>query len=63
MKTRRSWRNQQRLWKYLTPPAPAKPQTVATPRTNADIDAMFWLSKQDKRLLKKDAEKQRKSQG
>lgn len=59
MRTRRSWRNQERLHKYLTPPVQtAQPPTASIP-TDAEIDAMFWLSKQSKRLAKLDAAKRR----
>lgn len=59
MRTRRSWRNQNRLWEALTPEiAPVKPLTVI--RTNAEIDAMFWVSKTSRMLMKRDAAKARK---
>lgn len=58
MRTRTSWRNQERVHKYLTPPT-IKTKSVASIPTDAEIDAMFWLSKQSKRLAKLDAAKRR----
>lgn len=58
MRTRRSPRNQQRLWKALGGKV-VKPEPVTTVRSDAEIDAMFWLSKTSRNLLKRDAAKQR----
>lgn len=60
MKTRRSPKNQERLWKHLTPPTPEKPQAeMIPPKTDAEIDAMFWIPKNSRTLMKADAAKQR----
>lgn len=60
MRTRRSVRNQDRLFRALfpRPVSPTPPTTV--PMTDAEIDAMFWLPKQSRRLLKHDAAQARK---
>jgi hypothetical protein len=58
MRTRRSPRNQERLWQELGGKA-EKPKPIAVIRTDEEIDAMFWLSKTSRNLLKRDAAKQR----
>lgn len=58
MRTRRSPRNQERLWKELGGKV-EKPQPITVTRTDAEIDAMFWLSKTSRNLLKRDNRKQR----
>lgn len=55
MKTRRSPRNQERLWRELG--RIEKPKPIVTIRTDAEIDAMFWLCKTSRNLLKRDAAK------
>jgi hypothetical protein len=60
MRTRRSWRNQQRLWRELGGKAePGNAQPPPAPKTDADIDAMWWLSKRTRAMLKRDAQRQR----
>jgi hypothetical protein len=53
MKTRRSWRNQDRLFKELFKPAD---QVVIAPtiRTDTEIDAMYWIPKTSRNLMKRD---------
>lgn len=58
MRTRRSWRNQDRLFRELFKPAPIKVEPVA-PKSDGEIDAMWWVSKQSRALLKRDAAKKR----
>jgi len=60
MRTRRSPRNQEQLWRELGGKV-EKPPSVTTIRTDAEIDAMFWISKTSRNLMKRDAEKRRKS--
>lgn len=60
MRTRRSWRNQDRLFKALFKPAD-QPVAVVPILTEAEIDAMFWISKTSRNLMKKDAAKRRLS--
>lgn len=60
MRTRRSWRNQKRLWHYLTPQAPAKPECV--PHTREEIMAMYWLGKTSRNLMLRDLEKRARAE-
>jgi hypothetical protein len=59
MRTRRSWRNQDRLFKALFKPE-EQPVAVAPIPTDAEIDAMFWIPKTSRNLLKRDAAKRRR---
>ena len=61
MRTRRSWRNQNRLWKELGKEGAKKeePKPVIPPKTDEEIDAMFWIPKTSRALMKKDAAKKR----
>lgn len=54
MRTRRSWRNQNRLWKELGGKPASPPPIVQPPRTEAEIDAMWWLPKTSRSLMKRD---------
>lgn len=57
MRTRSSWRNQDRLWRYLGQegqPTTRKPQPTA-PKTEAEIDALPGLSERAKARIKADA--------
>lgn len=56
MRTRRSWRNQERLWKALGGPAPPKP-IPSPPKTREEIEAMWWLSKRTRNALIRELEK------
>ena len=56
MRTRRSPRNQQILFAALFRPA-APPAPAPIKRTDAEIDAMWWIPKQSRRLLKADKSK------
>lgn len=58
MRTRRSPRNQEILWRALGGKV-EKPEPLKAIRTDAEIDAMFWLSKTSRNLLKRDAVKKR----
>jgi hypothetical protein len=60
MHTRRSPRNQERLWRELGGKV-KKPEPIAIVRTDAEIDAMFWISKTSRNLLKRDAAKLRQA--
>lgn len=53
MRTRRSWRNQDRLWRALGE-KPAEPTPVTVERTDAEIDAMWWIPKTSRGLMKRD---------
>ena len=53
MRTRRSPRNQEILWRALGGKV-EKPEPLKVTRTDAEIDAMFWLSKTSRNLLKRD---------
>lgn len=55
MRTRRSPRNQDRLFRYLSGPAPSTDQVRLPIRSDAEIDAMFWLSKATKEHMKRAA--------
>jgi hypothetical protein len=59
MRTRRSPRNQARLWRELgaAPVPPVAP--TPPPRSDAEIDAMWWLPTRSRTLLKRDAAKAR----
>ena len=59
MRTRRSWKNQNRLWKYLGGKA-EQPKPLQIIRTDEEIDAMFWIPKQSRRMMKWEAAKMRK---
>jgi hypothetical protein len=61
MRTRRSPRNQERLWRELGGKA-EKPQPIISVRSDEEVDAMFWLSKTSRNLLKRDAAKQRQKE-
>jgi len=52
MRTRRSWRNQERLWKALGDEQ-IRPQSPSPLRTEAEIDAMFWMRRDERERLKK----------
>ncbi len=52
MRTRRSWRNQERLWKALGHEQ-GRPQSPSPPVTEAEIDAMFWMRRDERARLKK----------
>jgi hypothetical protein len=58
MRTRRSPRNQEILWRALGGKV-EKPTTALIIRTDAQIDAMWWISKRSRGLLKRDAMKKR----
>ena len=58
MRTRRSPRNQERLWRELGGKV-EQPKPIVTVRTDAEIDAMFWVSKTSRNLMKRDAAKAR----
>jgi hypothetical protein len=60
VRTRRSWRNQNRLFKELFAPAP-QPVADVPILTDAEIDAMYWLPKTSRNLMKRDAAKRRQS--
>lgn len=58
MRTRRSWRNQDRLFKALFKSAVSP--VVETPiLTDSAIDAMYWVPKTSRNLMKRDAAKKR----
>ena len=57
MRTRRSPKNQERLWQDLGE-RKAVPQPLPV-RTDAEIDAMWWLSRRARSMLKADAAKRR----
>lgn len=61
MRTRRSWRNQDRLWKLLGQDGEAKVATPPPPPilTDAEIDAMWHVSKSSRSLMKRDAARRR----
>lgn len=62
MRTRRSWRNQERLHNSITKELQAasdlhNPQALVVspyPHTVEEIDAMWWLSTREKNQLKRD---------
>lgn len=62
MRTRRSPRNQEILWRDLgrqgQTPTP-KPAPAPIP-TDAEIDAMWWIGKRSRSLLKQDMAKRRR---
>lgn len=58
MRTRRSWRNQDRLFKALFKPEEQPVATVPVP-TDAEIEAMWWISKTSRNLMKRAAAKRR----
>ena len=58
MRTRRSWRNQDRLFKALFKPA-EQPVAVVPVPTDAEIDAMYWIPKTSRNMMKRDAAKRR----
>lgn len=68
MRTRRSWRNQERLHTYQTQELQAAAEATRPKRepppilTDAEIDAML-MPKQSKRLLKLDMAKRRRAAG
>ena len=62
MRTRRSPRNQERLWRELGGKT-VKPEPLQVIRTDAEIDAMFWISKTSRNLLKRDMAKLRATVG
>lgn len=51
MRTRRSWRNQERLWRYLTPPVPPAEVPPVEP---LDLATAWWLSDRTKRQIERD---------
>lgn len=59
MRTRRSPRNQERLFKALFKPADSPKVETHSPKTDAEIDAMWWISKSSRSLMKRDAAKTR----
>lgn len=61
MRTRRSPRNQEILWRALGGKVEKLAPVTAT-RTDAEIDAMFWISKTSRNLMKRDAAKRRAKQ-
>jgi hypothetical protein len=60
MRTRRSPRNQERLWRELAGKIEQPKLVIAMIQTDAEIDAMFWISKTSRNLLKRDAAKARR---
>ena len=52
MRTRSSWRNQERLWQALGHEQ-IRPQSPSPPRTEVEIDAMFWMRRDERERLKK----------
>lgn len=59
MRTRRSPRNQDRLFRALFQP-PDAPAPIPRPiPTDDEIDAMFWIPKTSRTLMKRDAAKKR----
>lgn len=56
MRTRRSPRNQEILWRALGRQGAEAPAPVAPTRTREEIDAMWWLPKQSRRLMLRDLE-------
>jgi hypothetical protein len=69
MRTRRSWRNQERIhkmlskgdWQTVTGPQPKpEPKPPKPILTDTEIDAMWWMGKQSRRMAKLDAAKQRR---
>jgi hypothetical protein len=58
MRTRRSVRNQNILFRELFKPK-EQPKVQAPIRTDAEIDAMYWISKSSRALMKRDAAKAR----
>lgn len=60
MKTRRSHKNQDRLYRYLSGPAPKRPAKPARPPlTDAEIDAMTHLSRPARASMKRAAQAER----
>jgi hypothetical protein len=59
MRTRRSPRNLQRLWKALGSVPPPEPCTPSPILTDSEIDSMWWLPKTSRSLLRRDAAKKR----
>jgi hypothetical protein len=58
MRTRRSPRNQERLFTALFK-APDAPKPAPAPlKTAAEIDAMWWIPKTSRSLMKRDAAKE-----
>jgi len=60
MRTRRSPRNQDRLSRALGP-APTTPPPPPAPRTDAEIDAMWWVPKRSRAGMKRDAAQARQA--
>lgn len=60
MRTRRSFRNQERLFKGLFKPT-EQPLATAPILTDAEIDAMWWVSKTSRNMMKRDAAKKIRS--
>lgn len=59
MRTRRSPRNQEILFRELFKPEATKVEQPA-PKTAEEIDAMWWIPKTSRSQMKRDAEKKRR---
>jgi len=58
MKTRRSWRNQDILFRQLFKPPAAAPVPIR-PKTDEEIDAIPFLSKRTRAAMKREAARAR----
>lgn len=56
MRSRRSWRNQEKLWRYLTPPVTAPPGTAPHNYTREEI-ALMPLGTRDRNRMLEEFEK------
>ena len=59
MRTRRSPRNQEILWRALGGNAKKPIASPAPIRSDEEIDAMWWVSKTSRSMMKRDAAKAR----
>jgi hypothetical protein len=60
VRTRRSWRNQSRLWRELGQQGEAvaiPPEKPRDPYADVPIAERWWLSKRTRAMLQRDAEK------
>ena len=69
MRTRRSPRNQDRLWRALGAPMPSAQEIEVAlsgpprPRTAEEIDAMWWIPRRSRTLLKRDLARDARKEG
>jgi hypothetical protein len=59
MRTRRSPRNQERLWRALGGSKPKTRAQLTAPLSDAEIDAIWWIPKASRSLMKREARKRK----